>query len=256
MDQTIKRWWNRYADYYQVCAQIRTDVVHYGPFAPNEGKLHLLGNVNGKEILELGCGGGQCSIALAKQGARCTAIDFSKRQLEFADRLARKSEVTVKFIKTDIEKLGFKMAKHFDIVFSAFALQFVSDLDPIFKDVYRVLKRGGRFVFSLDHPFYALVSEAGKIEKSYYQTGKHTDLTTQEVFGGARNFRNSKTKFIIYQRKLSDIFNSLTQAGFRVDKIIEPNTFSKNDPWIKMYSLKVIKLIGPTIIFRAMKLNR
>lgn len=255
MGKNIKLWWDRHADYYQACSKITTEHAHYGPFSPNENELNLLGNVAGKNILELGCGGGQCSIAFAKKGAKCTSIDFSENQLKFANKLAKKIGVEINFVKADIQNFKLKEDKKFDIVFSSFALQFVSDLDTCFKVVNKVLKTGGLFVFSLDHPFYSIVSHKGIIESSYYQIGKCTEWTTEDVFHGSNDLKGTKVPFVVYKRKISDIYNDLVEAGFKIDKILEPNTFSKKDPWAKMYSLDVIKLIGPTIIFSTTKIN-
>lgn len=255
MDKNIKKWWDEYADYYQASSKIKTSIAHYGPFSPDERELNLLGNVRNKKILELGCGGGQCSIAFAKKGAKCTAIDFSENQLKFADKLAKDAEVKINFIKSDIQKFKFKKNEKFDIVFSSFALQFIPNLELCFKSINKILKTGGLFVFSLDHPFYSIVSHQGAIESSYYQTGKCTEWTTEDVFQESKNSKDTKIPFIVYKRKVSDIYNSLVKAGFNVEKILEPNTFSKKDPWVKMYSLDVIKLIGPTIIFSTTKIN-
>ncbi|MDD3607195.1 MAG: class I SAM-dependent methyltransferase [Candidatus Moranbacteria bacterium] len=254
MNKDIKNWWNEYADYYQRNSKILTETAHYGPFSPDEKELNLLGNVKGKKILELGCGGGQCSIAFARQGAFCTGIDFSEKQLALANELTRKAKVGVNFIKGDIQDFKLKDGEKFDIVFSSFALQFVPNLDKCFENVNKYLKKGGVFVFSLDHPFYAILSSDGRLESSYYKTGKYTEVTTAEVFGGKRKSDN-KYKFTFYKRKVSDIFSSLINTGFDVERIIEPNNFSKKDPWAKMYSLDVISLIGPTIIFSAKKVK-
>ncbi len=84
--------WNRTSAGYQRLHQIPTDAAHYGPWAPDESELRLLGDVRDKRILELGCGGGQCSIAFARQGAIAVGIDLSDEQLSFARRLAEQVE--------------------------------------------------------------------------------------------------------------------------------------------------------------------
>jgi len=112
-----------------------------------------LGNVKGKRTLEKGCGGGQCSIAFAKQGAMTTGIDISEEQIKFAKKLAKKEKVEVKFYMGNIENLKQIKSKSQDIVFSSYALQYIKNLKKCFKEVYRVLKNKGIFVFSLDHPF-------------------------------------------------------------------------------------------------------
>src|SRR3954454_7562086 len=74
-------------------ADLSLDVVHYGPDIPTEADLRLLGNLHGKRVLELGCGGGPISVAMAKQGARVLAIDSSAEQIQHARRLAEREEV-------------------------------------------------------------------------------------------------------------------------------------------------------------------
>lgn len=245
MVKEVEKWWDEVSKYYQEEKKISTKSVHYGPFSPDEDELRLVGNVRGKKILELGCGGGQCSIAFAKRGAKCTGIDISKKQLEYAEALAKKEKVKVKFIRGDIQTLRGIKSKSYDVVFSAFAFQYIPNLTKCFKEVYRVLKKNGLFVFSLDHPFYLTINpKTLKIERSYYKTGKHEEIETWPD--------GTKHKFVIYRRKVSDIYNSLIKAGFFVEKIIEPLTLRKKQ-WTEEYPKELVKLIGPTIIFKARK---
>ena len=69
---------------------LRPSVAHYGPDIPTEAELRLLGDLKGKKVLELGCGGAQCSIAFAKQGATAIGVDFSAAQLAFARQLCER----------------------------------------------------------------------------------------------------------------------------------------------------------------------
>ncbi|NIO44242.1 MAG: methyltransferase domain-containing protein, partial [Candidatus Aenigmarchaeota archaeon] len=153
----IRKAWNKMSKSYQNAHKIPTKHAHYGPGVSDEDKLKLLGNVKGKKILEIGCGGGQCSIAFAKQGAKVIGIDISEEQLKFAKNLAKKEKVKIKFIRSNIENLKQIKSKSQDIVFSAFALQYVKNLKKCLKEVFRVLKNKGIFVFSLDHPFFDIL---------------------------------------------------------------------------------------------------
>ena len=128
MKNEIERWWDAASEYYQEETRIPTDEAHYGPFAPSEKILKLLGGVKNKSILELGCGGGQCSIAFAKKGAKATGIDISSKQLAFAKRLTSENGARVNFVKGDAECLDMLKDSSFDIVFSAFALMYIKNL--------------------------------------------------------------------------------------------------------------------------------
>ncbi|MAG79222.1 hypothetical protein CMI40_02500 [Candidatus Pacearchaeota archaeon] len=246
MTKETKKWWEGMAKYYQEECKIPID-IHYGPGSPNEKELKLLGNLKGKNILEIGCGGAQCGIAMAKQGAKVTGIDISKEQLNFAKELAKKNKVKIKFIQGDIRDLKPIKSNSQDIVFSAFALHYVDNLSKCFKEVYRVLKKNGIFVFSFDHPFSRVIDSKNlKVKESYFKTGKITKV-----------FSDKTKKFVRYTYKLSDLHNTLVDWGFIVEKLIEPDSRKKYsyDPWYGLwdYTPKLLKMIPPTIIFKARK---
>src|SRR6059058_6554258 len=102
--------WDRHASAYQAGAQLPTDVAHYGPDIGTEADFRLLGRLDGKRVLELGCGGAQCSIAFAKQGAHAIGVDFSAEQLAFARRLCEREEVKVELHHGDLADLAFVRA--------------------------------------------------------------------------------------------------------------------------------------------------
>ena len=56
MSEDVEKWWDDVSDGYQEDAKLVTDSAHYGPYAPNEEELRLLGDIKGKNILEIGCG--------------------------------------------------------------------------------------------------------------------------------------------------------------------------------------------------------
>src|SRR5204862_7255511 len=113
--------WGRHSSSYQEGARLPTDVAHYGPDIGTEADFRLLGDLKGKRVLELGCGGAQCSIAFAKQGAHAIGIDFSAEQLAFARRLCERDEVKVELRQGDLADLAFLRAEAIDLVFSAYA---------------------------------------------------------------------------------------------------------------------------------------
>src|SRR3990167_9036064 len=123
MTKETKKWWEQVSEWYQKESKIPIS-IHYGPGSPNEDKLKLLGNLKGKNVLEIGCGGAQCGIAMAKKGAKVTGIDISEQQLKFAKELARKNKVNIKFIQRDFRKFPEIKSDSQDIVFSAYALQY------------------------------------------------------------------------------------------------------------------------------------
>ena len=246
MTKETKKWWEGNSEYYQGICKIPID-VHYGPGSPNEKHLKLIGNVKGKKVLEIGCGGAQCSIAFAKQGAKVSAIDISTEQLKFAKALAEKNKVKINFYQGDIKSLKQIKSNSQDIVFSAFALLYVDNLSKCFKEVKRVLKKKGLFVFSLDHPFYGRIDkDTLKIKRSYFDNGKYVEVVSDPT-----------QKFVMYHHTVSDLVNTLVEAGFNLEKMVEPDSRKrhKEDPWYGLwdYTLKSLKAVPPTIIFKARK---
>jgi len=251
VQKEVQKWWDETSASYQRDSNISTHSAHYGPFSPDENELKLLGNVGGKKILEIGCGGGQCSIAFAKQGAMCTGVDISKEQLEYAEELAKKNRVSVKFVQGDIQTLKQFKSSDYDIVFSAFALHYIPDLGKCFKEIYRVLGKKGIVILGLSHPFYDVISpKTMKISRSYNKAGK---ITSTETWPDG-----SKHKFVEFLHKISEITDGLIDSGFVLEKVMEPLKLKGHVEWSvggweEIYPRKLVKLIGPTIIFKARK---
>ncbi|MFA4820332.1 MAG: methyltransferase domain-containing protein [Candidatus Aenigmatarchaeota archaeon] len=246
MVKEVEKWWNEATPWFQEWAKLSTKSADYGPYAPRENQLKLLGNVKGKKILEIGCGGAQCSISFAKQGAICTGIDITQAQLDYARKLAEKEKVSVTLIKGDIQTLRGIRSNSYDIVFSSFALQYIADLTKCFKEVHRVLKKGGLFVFSIDHPFYNTINPKTKtLKRSYLKTGKLVE--NEEWSDGIKH------KFVMFHRKVSDIVNSIIDANLTLSEMHEPLDMKNKIKDPTVYPEDLVRLIGPTIIFKAKK---
>jgi ubiquinone/menaquinone biosynthesis C-methylase UbiE len=110
----------------------------------NKFILKKLGNLRGKKILELGCGGGEASVYFAKKGAIVIATDISGGMLDVVKKLARKHKVKVHTVQCRSDKLPFPDSS-FDVVYAANLLHHVKH-EPTLKESYRVLKKGGVFV--------------------------------------------------------------------------------------------------------------
>ncbi len=254
--------WNRTSAGYQRLHQIPTDAAHYGPWAPDENELRLLGDVRGKRILELGCGGGQCSIAFARQGALAVGIDLSDDQLAYARSLAAQALDGVAaptFLQGDAADLSRFADASFDVVFSAYALHYVGQIAACLAEVSRVLQSpdpnrgqaGGQFVFSLDHPFRACFwdDESGddglQAVRSYFTRG-----VVDWQFESSGEWMRS------YHRTIGDWVALLHDAGLQVERILEPEpvlSAEEETSWSESYDLETAKLIPQTIIFVARK---
>ncbi|MBT3262168.1 class I SAM-dependent methyltransferase [Candidatus Woesearchaeota archaeon] len=135
--------------------------------------LPLIGNVKGKQVLDLGCGTGRYSVLLAKRGAIVTAIDFSEEMIEVAKTRAKKEGVRINFIVLDIRK-KLPVLEKFDLILSMLVLNHFKHPNLILNKVNKALKLGGEYIISTPHvnkgKTFALVQSLGLDAKKYQQT--------------------------------------------------------------------------------------
>lgn len=235
--------WDQAAAAYLAGAQLPTDVAHYGPDIGTEADFRLLGEVKGKRVLELGCGGAQNSIAFAKQGAIAIGVDLSAEMLAHARRLCDHEEVRVELRQGDMADLAFVRAESIDLVFSANAFGFVDDLNRVFRQVHRVLRTGAPLVFTMPHPAYHLVDGDHPdhpllVRRSYFDT----EPIEYERFGAT---------FTEYHRPLADLHTALVRASFSVDTLLEPTPTAsgpRSEQWQEAF-----RYVPRTLVVRARK---
>lgn len=157
-DRASRGWWDAEADEYH-----RTHGEFLGTETPGgdllwcpeglrESEAGLLGELGGRDVLEIGCGSAPGSRWLASQGARVIGLDLSGEMLRHGLASMRHDEVRVPLVQATAESLPFADGS-FDIVCSAFgAVPFVADSARVMAEAARVLRPGGRWVFSVNHP--------------------------------------------------------------------------------------------------------
>jgi SAM-dependent methyltransferase len=232
-----RRWWDRNADDYQRehGGFLGDAGFVWGPEGLDEAAAGLLGPVAGlagKAVLEIGSGAAQCSRWLAARGARPVALDLSLRQLQHARRIdgqARESgsdresgsagrggAAGPALVQADAGHLPFADAS-FDLACSAYgALPFVADTARVHREVARVLRPGGRWVFSVTHPVrWAFPDEPGEegltAAASYFD---RTPYVEQDARGLA--------VYVEHHRTLGDRVREITAAGLRLVDLVEP----------------------------------
>ncbi len=110
--------------------------------------LEKCGDVTGKRVLDIGCGGGLLSESFAKAGALVTAIDLSERSLAAAKRHAAAGGLEIDYRLSSIEELRKSKPKKFNIITCSEVLEHVEDLQVFLGDAVSLLTKGGFFFFS------------------------------------------------------------------------------------------------------------
>src|SRR5207244_9652565 len=208
-----------------------------------EAELRLLGDLKGKRVLELGCGGGQCSIAFARQGATAIGVDFSAEQLAFARRLVEREGGKVELRQGDVADLAFLRADSIDLAFSAYAFGFVEDLNRVFRQVHRVLKVGAPLVFSLPHPAYDMIDDDDPVEPLLIRRSYYDRTPIDYEWNGIA--------FTDYRHTISDLFTTLSRASFRVGTVLEPEPLPSGPRSMHWHDTFVF--VPRTLIVRARK---
>lgn len=243
-----KQAWDSYSTEYQAeWHDALADDVFWGPGVSTERKLRLLGDVQGKDVLEVGCGGGQAGVWLATRGARVTALDIAEKQLEHGRKLAEKSGVAVRFIAAGAEDLSMLPDASFDVVLSSYALGFVERIDAAFQEAHRVLRPGGVFVFSWSSPIHLATSldrerDVVYFDRAYFDRSDHTESDHHGTV-------------VSFHRTYGDWHSALTRAGFLVTDLLEPEQDPTVKPgaWSQWFPPRKLAKVPCTMIFRARK---
>ena len=209
--------WDRHAGRYQEASGLSPDEVDFGdPIFPTESDLRILGEVAGKRVVELGAGGCNCGIALAKQGARVTCLDVSEAQLRIGREHAAQAGVDIEIVEAEAREISRFGPAAFDLAIAIASLNYVPNLDEVFARVFAGLASGGRFVFSLPHPFM------GAFEASVLSPEDQAD--PNYGYRGPTRWkwnRDDTFEFVTYRRTIADLVNGVVRSGFRLARVEE-----------------------------------
>lgn len=171
----------------------------------------ILPDLQGKKVVDLGCGYGWfCRSAREQGAAQVLGMDLSEKMLGKAKEMTK--DPAIEYRQQDLEALQLPAAS-FDLVYSSLTLHYIEDLGKLFATVYQALVSGGEFIFTAEHPIYTapkhqgwLVDEAG--QKSWPINGYQQE---------GQRISNWLAEGVIKQhRMLGTYINLLVQQGFTV----------------------------------------
>ena len=238
-------WWDSAADAYQAeHGGFLGDVRFiWGPEGVDEQWARLLGDVGGLRVLDLGCGAGQCGRWLVAAGARAVGLELSAAQLAHSRVLDARSGVTLPVVQADASCLPFASGA-FDLVCSSYgALPFVADASAALSEIARVLRPGGRAVFSVTHPirwcFLDTPGEEGLyVVTSYFDRRAYVEESAE-----------GKAVYVEHHRTVGDWVRLIHGAGLRLVDLIEPEWVVGNEQVWGGWSALRGDLIPGTAIF-------
>jgi SAM-dependent methyltransferase len=197
----------------------RIDTKPHNAYYERPATLSLLPEVKGKRVLDAGCGPGVYVEWLADHGAEVVGLDVSPKMVELAKKRAGAKAA---ILQADLgQPLSFFQNAVFDIILSALALNYIGDWFGVFREFYRILTQPGYIIFSVAHPFADFLLYK---TENYFQT----ELVEMEWTGFGIPVRVPT-----YRRPLQAVLNPLLEAGFMLDRILEPiptDQFKQADP--------------------------
>lgn len=185
------------------------DTKPHNAYYERPAMLSLLPDVNGKQILDVGCGPGAYAEWLVAHGAQVVAFDANKKMVRLArQRLGDKAQVLLANLESPLDFLN---DASFDVIVAPLVMDYVKDWDPPFREFHRVLKAGGCLVFSMEHPY-------GKFY-IHRETGNYFNVELVEY-----TWRGFGKPVVVpsYRRPLNGVINPLLKAGFTLNQVLEP----------------------------------
>ena len=220
-ERASRAWWDADASDYldEHAADIGETAFVWCPENLREDDARLLGDpedLRGRRVLEVGCGSAPCSRWLAARGAEPVALDLSGAMLRYAAEANRRSGIDVPLVQAGAERLPFADAS-FDLACSAFgAVPFVAEPGRVMREVARVLRPGGRFVFAVNHPVrWVFPDDPGPagltVGQSYFDRTPYLEV---DAAGAAT--------YVEHHRTLGDRVRDVVGAGLVLEDLVEP----------------------------------
>jgi len=178
----------------------------YNAYYERPATIALLGDVAGKDVLEVGAGAGPLTEYLVEHGARVTASDVSAEMVKLAQ--ARVGDRATFVVANIAEPLSFKDGS-FDMVVASLVMHYVRDWEPVLREFRRVLRPKGAVVFSTHHP----TMDWELSPADYFETKQITETWKKG---------SGKYQVTFWRRPLTAMTHAIAAAGFVIEQLVEP----------------------------------
>lgn len=205
-----------------------------------------LGNLAGKRVLALASGGGQQGPLFTAAGADVTVLDYTPAQLDAERMVATREGYDIELVRADMTKPLPFANEQFDLVFNPVSLCYVREISELWREVYRVLKRGGSLLTGFDTVLNFLVDET---EERIVWPHPFDPVTQPE----ARAFLEKDDAGMQFGHDLTDTLGGMLRAGFLVVDMYEDTNgegrlHDMNIPtYLALRALKMSKGVSPRL---------
>lgn len=216
----------------------------------------MLPSIEGKTILDLGCGTGIFTFLFEEYNpAELLAIDLSDEMLNIAKEKALKKNSIAQFLQGDVSEAASYPAKEFDFIFSSTTTHYIANLNKLFENIHNCLKTGGTCIISIIHPVYSAmypIEHGNEFPTDDEWTVRYLDQRKrtyiQPWIEYNDEFENQLSSS--YHHTFSDYVNAIINAGLKIEEIQEPlppeewktTSFERYDSFITTPTYMIIKL--------------
>ncbi|MHA2358582.1 MAG: class I SAM-dependent methyltransferase, partial [Candidatus Heimdallarchaeaceae archaeon] len=185
----------------------------------------LIGEVDNLSVLDAGCGNGYLSRQLAKKGAQVTGVDHSKYFIKFCNQKEEETQLGCQFVQSSLADLSSFESKSFDLVVSNIVFIDVLEYKKAFKEISRILKKDGRFIWSNTHPVFG---RTGVVDPKLPFDSKRNEERLFKIVdryfdsGGILMSWGDLEPVWQISRTLTEYSKALKDAGFVISEIVEP----------------------------------
>jgi SAM-dependent methyltransferase len=214
-DRRNRDFWNARSDTYQRehGDQLAAggDRLLWGVWSVPDADLGVLDDVAGSDVLEVGCGAANASVALARQGARVVALDIAERQLAHAAKVVGDAGGIVQLVQGSAEALPFRPGS-FDLVLCDHGAIGLAQPERAVAEAARVLRRRGVLAFLVPSPFTQIAWSR--------QTGRVSNALHRPYFGLGEDGADAGGP-VPHQRGYGEWVRLFAAAGLAVEDLVE-----------------------------------
>jgi SAM-dependent methyltransferase len=211
VQQNIATWTRANQEYTDAAAAAgwAEDEITWGVFRAPESELNVLGDVNGLDIVELGCGTAYFSAWLTKRGAKVVGVDPTPAQLDTARRLQRETGIEFQLIEAIGEDVPLEDSS-FDLVLSEYGASLWADPYRWIPEAARLLRPGGRLIFLTNSTVSVL---------SMTMEGQSEQLVRPQL--GMHRYEWEDTHEVEFHFGHGDWIDLLRTNGFEIERLLE-----------------------------------
>jgi len=227
-EQDVSRYWNENSSIW--ADQVRKGYDIYREVLNNPSIFGLIGNIQGKKLLDAGCGEGHNTRKLAAAGAKVVGIDLSSKMIELAQQEESLHPLGISYVEGSFTSMPAFANGQFDMIVAFMSLMDGPDYEKAIHEFYRVLRPDGQLIFSISHPCFLpevltwINDENGVPYRlaigNYFIQKPYVDKWKFSLSPEADKMPEFHIPY--FPRTLSDFINPLVEEGFHLKKMIEP----------------------------------